>query len=99
MEAVRMGVPAPGSPALDRGRIGKAASERKFDSVQSLAKCSICFDPVSHLVLKLHFLSLKFEAYCFCYSLSLGATESKACVLVLNAILRTVSHRGPVTGK
>lgn len=98
MEAIRMGVPVPGSPAWDRGRVGKAALERKFDSDLS-TKCSICFAPDSHLVSKLLFLSLKFEAYCFCCSLSVVATESKACVPVLSVTLRTVSHRGPVTCK
>lgn len=53
MEAIRMGVPAPGSPALDRGRIGKAALERKFDSDLSLAKGSTCFAPGFPLVPKL----------------------------------------------
>lgn len=99
MEAIRMGAPAPGSPALDRGRIGKAALERKFDSDLSLAKGSTCFAPGSPLVPKLLFLSLKFEAYCFCCSLSVVASESKACVLALSVTLRTVSHRGPVTCK
>lgn len=51
----------------------------ELDSDLSLAKCSISFAPVSHLVPKLLFLTLEFEAYCFWLQLSVVATGSGAC--------------------